>query len=337
MKKLLIFLSLLSISLPLSANTIIIDEDFSSGQGDWAVRKQSLATVEFEDSSVKLFPQNQPASVYHTFSDISLLDGEAFRFTVVVSVEDTQGRPRGLRIAMGYSNPPLRDISEFLRIPMKGYWVSFPTLGNETAVRVSYSGFVPPDEDINFFNTSISNLGDIPSASSVGNEPMALSIEVIRSGDELVFTVSMNDVELGDVLIASGDSVLEDFKFNTIGMAFQFTTEGHATYESAKLELLSERDIPLGLDSVFGLLTQVEEGRYATRALGVIHTDLEPWIWHEDLGWMHVTPNDLGNWVLSVDHGWLYINSAWQPWLWSQDQGWLYLQSNGDVVAVQQD
>lgn len=322
-------------ALPLSANTVIIDDDFSSGQGDWAVRKQALASADFIDSAVKLSPVDQPTAVYHTFNDLGLLDGEVLRFTVIVAVEDIQGRPRGLRLGLGHSNPPLRGDPERLRIPMNGYWVSFPTLGNATAVRITHSGFVPPNEDVNFFNASISSLGDIPSATSVGNESMPLSIEVTRSGDELVFSVSMNDIELGDVLIASGDSVLEDFNFNTIGLSFFLAPEGHAVFESAKLELLSERDIPLGLDSVFGLLTQVEEGRYATRALGIIQPALEPWIWHEDLGWMHVTPNNLGNWILSVDHGWLYVHSGWQPWLWSQDQGWLYLQTNGDVVAVQ--
>jgi hypothetical protein len=336
MKPALLLISLFSISFPMGAVTVLIDDDFSAGQGDWAIRKQQLAGVEFEDSAVKLMPRNQPAAVYRTFNDIALLDGEAFRFTVVASVEDIEARTRALRIGFGYSSPPLRGESDALRIPMNGYWFSFPTLGDLTPVRVAHSGFVPPDEDINFFNTVIANLGNIPVSGSVGNDPVLLSVEVARSGDDFVFSASMDGVELTEVVIASADNVIEEFRFNTVGMAFQFTADGSATYESARLEFLSDRLIPPGLDSVFGLLTQVDEGRYATRAFGVIQPSLEPWIWHEDLGWLHAMPNSHGNWVGSLDFGWLYLTPGWLPWVWSQDHGWMYYQPGGGLVAVQQ-
>lgn len=335
-RKTSLFLALLTVSLPLGATTVLIDDDFSAGQGDWAIRKQTLAAVEFENSAVKLLPRNQPAAVYHTFNDISLLNGEAFRLTVIVSVEDVQARTRALRFGMGYSNPPLRGESDVLRVPMNGYWFSFPTLGDTTASRVAHSGFVPPDEDTNFFNTVIQNLGDMPVSAGVGNDPVTLSVTITRSGDELVFSGSMDGVDLGDVVIASDENVIEEFRFNTIGMAFQFTTEGSATYESAKLEFLSERVIAPGLDSVFGLLTNLEEGRYATRAFGVIQTTLDPWIWHENLGWMHVTPDGLGSWVYTVEYGWLHVTPERVPWVWSRDYGWMYYQPNGDFIAVQQ-
>lgn len=85
------FLSILTVSA-----VIVVNDNFTGGQGSWATRNVSGTTVDFGGGTldITISPVNaEPGAAYHAFSGTALNDGDTLRLSVDVSGTNTAGSP----------------------------------------------------------------------------------------------------------------------------------------------------------------------------------------------------------------------------------------------------
>ncbi len=93
---------------------------------------------------------------------------------------------------------------------------------------------------------------------------------------------------------------------------------GHLPVRSAPVEGFLHRGIEMG------------EGWRWWRALGAMHAEHFPWVYHSQHGWLYLAPSDhaaVHAW--SPDLGWLWLDLDTYPWLHSAERGWLYYSGDG--------
>ncbi len=221
---------------------VVFEDDFSDGLHDWALRASSSAIVVFEPGKLELTlgPDcSQPLSAFRSFNPIALADGDRLQLLVYVSSLNSDRRSRDLRIAIGFADPLIRNPpTGNLNIPMAGYYTTAPSGGSTSNPEVRRTGF---ESGVNFFNTNENLIGIMRNNQSVPIDGTAIPwvFEIIRVGDELIFSGSLNGVQFSNSIFASGADIIDDFTFNTAGISHGFSAGESAFYHKAVLRFFS--------------------------------------------------------------------------------------------------
>lgn len=224
--------------------SVIVDENFSGGQGSWAIRA-SVDKVVFADGVVKVSPNpstGQPGAAYLAFSTVTLQDGQTLRMTVNVANTRTalKATDRDVRIGLGFADAAITGTSTTLAVPLDGYSLSAPSAGSGTDPRASWID--ANGGAINFFNSATATVGDMAlnNGVSIGTSLGTWVWEVTRSGSDLIFSGSLNGTAFTSTATATGANVVQNFQFNTVGLAYAYSTGEIATFDNLKIEVIPE-------------------------------------------------------------------------------------------------
>lgn len=208
--------------------------------GPWEIRKNRAAVAEVKSGSIALTVGGrnpQPVAAYSQFETIKLADGQAIQLQVDVATDSERDGGRDIRLGLGFSEMKI-DSSAILLVPIDGYYLSVPSGGSDVSPRVVW---VDREGDaVNFFNSTSQLVGNPRFRGSVTAtaEYKTLVFNIQRAGDSLVFSGSLDGMEFGQTLVASGVSVIPDFKFNTAGLAHAFANGDTAKFKNFSIKLL---------------------------------------------------------------------------------------------------
>lgn len=248
--------------------TVIVSNDFSSGQGDWARRGNPVTLIAFTNGAVNITPManGQPCAAYLSFSPVTLQDGDMLRMTVDVSSATVVSGAKLIRSGFGFADPLITGDAVSSSVPMRGYTCSLPSAGNATDPAVTWINTGAP---VNFFNTATANIGNMSLVNtvSVGSTPKTWVFEATRSGNDIIFSGSLGGTAFGSTATATGGNVISNFQFNTVGLAAYVDQTAPVIYDNVKIELVAGTppppmpELPISDDFSGG------QGTWATRLL----------------------------------------------------------------------
>jgi hypothetical protein len=245
MRKNIIIGAVMGIGLAVGAD-VVVDEDFSGGQGSWATRAASGGVI-FTNGAVNIAPSpnGQPGAAYLSYTPTTLADGETLRLTVDVSTTATQAKSRDVRMALGFADPLISGDSTSLAVPLSGYLVTLPTGDDNTDSRVTWNDGT--SGDINFFNYSTQNLGDLALDNNyyVDSTAREWIFEITRSGNDLIFSGSFDGSVYSTSVTAAGVDVIPGFEFNTVGLAYAYNAGETVTYDNLRVEKSGGKSVKL--------------------------------------------------------------------------------------------
>ena len=218
--------------------TLLADETFDAGKGDWAVIAQSGKSL-FEGGAMKLssWDDNQPASGYLDFPDLTLKEGETLSLSVDISTTRADARASDIRFGLGFADPAITADPASVFVPLSGYSCWIPSAGDDSDVsiiRVDAAGSMA-----NFFNagTSLGTMA-VATTSAVGTSSVPCTFQITRSGDDLLFSGSIDGNIYESVVVATGADVFSDFKYNTIALGYASSPSDFVSYDNVRLELI---------------------------------------------------------------------------------------------------
>ena len=223
----------------------LVNETFDAGQGGWATRCAE-GNVRFTNGVVSITPNinGQPGAAYISYAPVTLADGETLRLSVDVSATQTSAGRRNIRIGLGSASPAIAGDSALISVPFSGYLATLPLGDDNTDSRITWNSAA--SGDINFFNNATATVGDLGLDDSlyVDSTPKEWILDIMRVGDTLQFSGSFDGSAFsGTVPTASGDNLLSDFTFNTLGLAYAYSPGETAVYDNVRLEVSSSATV----------------------------------------------------------------------------------------------
>lgn len=238
MKPLITILSIVCLPVMCLAETLL-EVDFSEDRAIWGVRKPAAAMAGFGGNAMFMTvgdPNVQPVAAYTGFGPVVLEDGQSLRLTVDVASAFDEPRPRDIRLALGFATEPITGLSQTLTVPLTGYYLALPSGGAGNNPRITWTDH--EGEPINFFNRTTANIGNprLIGGASINRNWTTVVFEITREGDRLMFGGSLGDVAIAPTARAVADQVINDFKFNTLGLACVFAAGHQVAFRNLKLE-----------------------------------------------------------------------------------------------------
>ena len=209
--------------------SVIVSEDFTEGQGNWAVVAYANVSslVSFQGGSVNIAGHSSgPSAVYLKFADVILQDGETLRLTANVTTTSTSENYT-FRMGLGYAYsgfPAEGTYSSTLSVPMDGYYVSAPS-GSSTANIASRYVFTDAGASPQvFFSPTTAGSVNFGTSVMTTDETLTSTIEpwvweISRVGDDLMFSGSISGVAFGNTFTVPTTSLISDHTFNTLGFS----------------------------------------------------------------------------------------------------------------------
>jgi len=248
-----------------SAATTLFSDDFSSNaQGSWIVRGPGSVDFSGGAAAISVAAGNgQPEAIYHTFSSVQLANtGDYIEFKADVSISNTDARNQDVRTGLGFAFDTFTDNAS-TDVPVDGYFSTLPSNGNDTDSNVRFME-PSPSGAVNFFNPSLTTSAGVGSGSmgvdntdtnSATSTPTTWVWRVERdaSGD-LVFSGSFNGVDFTSTATATGSNVIDNYEFNTVGLAYAYKTGETATYDNVSVVSNIPEPSSLALLGLGGLL-----------------------------------------------------------------------------------
>ena len=242
LKHIFIALSLCIISVAAHAQLeTVLSDDFSEDSGDWIRRAHNGASIDIGGGSLEINhgTSAQPVAAYRFFDDVALEDGDTLRFTVEISSQNANASGGDIRMGLGFSNGFSAGSS--WNVPLAGYFTSVPSGGSTGAssnnANLNYNAQGNPNS-VNFFNsaTSFGSMGS--SGESVGSTPATLVWMITRTGDNLMFSGSLNGVRFSSTFVYSdAENIINDYTFNTVALAHLYSTGETINYHSVSVEV----------------------------------------------------------------------------------------------------
>lgn len=321
---------------------------------------QLLATVDSSRLAIVYFTDGAP---------VELADGQELvvRLDFSVSEVNAASASRGLRIGLfNFGNATRLQMDDFSSgvngtTGVTGYLVNmnFSTqfrLDNPLEIRRR-------NGDLDGFTTNGNLMGSVPGSGLYGpilgtggsnggaafqsDVVYQLEYRVLNEGGVAKITVKISDDSGGEVVATAEDTELPVFGYDS----FAFRPDGSGntgtsfTLYAIEVEVLGEGDVidpvdptdPAAMANYLAAATELEDGYYATAALGTVHapTGGEPFVYSDALGaWFHVTGLPLAPFNLyDVNNAlWWATHPDWEGKLWSYDlQEWYHL--DGDQLS----
>lgn len=238
MKQFITFFTLFCLPI-FSLAELVLEVDFSKDRAIWGVRKPTPATLGFGGDAMfmKVAEENvQPVAAYTEFGPVVLEDGQSLRLTVQVASAHSEPRPRDIRLALGYAENPVTGLGSTVTVPVSGYFLALPSGGASNNPRISWID--NEGGDVNFFNRATHNIGNPRLMGNVSIERNWITVvfEISREGEQLSFSGSIGGIEFAALPQASGDYIIKDFQFNTLGLACVFGANHQVAFRNLKLE-----------------------------------------------------------------------------------------------------
>jgi hypothetical protein len=217
---------------------VLVEETFSGPSSEWVFSGPSGSRIEVHNGRLEVTVSDvssRSSAAYLTFQTVQLKDGERLRLSVEVCVSSAEARKGDLRMGLGYVDPPGSPGGDF-NAGVSGYHITAPTGGQRFPAICRWQTSSGASSD--FLFTSTATVGRMINARSVMTEPVVWIFEIIRRGDQLLFSGSLDGEEYISEAVASDEFVISDFRFNTLAVGYLYAQGKTAFYDNVRLEKL---------------------------------------------------------------------------------------------------
>lgn len=217
--------------------SVLINDDFESGQGRWAVRGHKKFTS-FSDGSIKLtgVPNGFPIAVYLPIEPVHLEDGQTLRVSADVSTTRDTPRQADIRMGLGFSADKIQDDIK-MAVGMTGFHFSIPSGGIASGIRATFVKDTGNPEI--FFNAPKAGrlIGEADVSDSVSSSPKTWIVEVTRKENLLQLSGGLGGKAVLMPVELDGKWSDKELTFNTIGFAYAFAPNEVLTIDNVKISL----------------------------------------------------------------------------------------------------
>lgn len=233
----------------LAVETVLEDGFSSNAQGDWIRRGATSGSpaggVDFSGGAAAITVASdlaQPHAIYRGFPTVTLeAPGDYLQLTADVRISDGTSQSQDVRVALGYAFDSFSDGAS-VNVPVDGYHLTLPSNGNNTNPNVRFMN-PAAGATVNLFNpgaagTTVGSLGlDDDDSYSVTSTFKTLVLRMERDAfGSLVFSGSFNGRDFDTTTAASGTNVIDNYRFNMVGLAYAYRNGQTATFDNVTVK-----------------------------------------------------------------------------------------------------